>query len=165
MIDAVGVSDTLRVELSENGPVNTPEFGSVKTQEGFEGPLHDEFLRPHCARRRAAIRRSCLRTGINDPRVTAPWQAAKNDGAAASGFTGKRQADSAARRLSSELTYGDIGNTKEQVERENADEWSFLGCGSSGFRDFQPAKVMPRPVTPLAAPGRSWLQGGDQEDR
>jgi len=35
-IDAVGLSDTLRVELSENGPVNTPEFGSVKTQEGFE---------------------------------------------------------------------------------------------------------------------------------
>jgi prolyl oligopeptidase len=86
-IDEVGVSDTLRVELSENGPVNIPEFGSVKTHEGFEdlytmsSYAHVDDRTPYPA--------VMLTTGINDPRV-APWQAAKDDGAPAGRDIGRQ---------------------------------------------------------------------------
>ena len=39
VISDVGVSDTLRVETTANGPPNVPEYGSVTTQEGFKGLL------------------------------------------------------------------------------------------------------------------------------
>ena len=36
IIDKVGVSDTLRFELGQNGATNIPEMGQVKTPEGFK---------------------------------------------------------------------------------------------------------------------------------
>ena len=132
VIDAVGVSDTLRVELSENGPVNTPEFGSVKTQEGFE----DLYTMSSYVHVQDGVRYPAVMftTGINDPRVT-PWQAAK--------MTARLQAATASGkpillRVDYQAGHG-IGNTKEQVERENADEWSFL-LWQFGIPGFQPAK-------------------------
>src|SRR5262249_55270976 len=36
-IDAVPMSDAVRAEFTPNGPPNVPEFGSVKTEDGFKG--------------------------------------------------------------------------------------------------------------------------------
>jgi prolyl oligopeptidase len=128
-IDAVGVSDTLRVELSENGPVNIPEFGSVKTQEGFED-LYAMSSYAHVVDG-TTYPAVMLTTGINDPRV-APWQAAK--------MTARLQAATSGGkpiliRVDYEAGHG-IGNTKDQRERESADEWSFLlwQFGQPGFQ-------------------------------
>jgi prolyl oligopeptidase len=37
ILDQVGISDTLRVELTPNGPPNISELGSVQNEEGFHG--------------------------------------------------------------------------------------------------------------------------------
>jgi len=129
-IDAVGVSDTLRVELSENGPTNIPEFGSVKTLEGFE----DLYAMSSYAHVQDQVRYPAvmLTTGINDPRVTS-WEAAK--------MTARLQAATSSGkpillRVDYQGGHG-IGNTKEQREKESADEWSFL-LWQFGLAGFQP---------------------------
>lgn len=129
-IDAVGVSDTLRVELSENGPVNTPEFGSVKTQEGFED-LYTMSSYAHIqdAGRYPAV---MFTTGINDPRVT-PWQAAKMAARMQAATTSGKPV---LLRVDYQAGHG-IGNTKEQVEKETSDEWTFL-LWQFGVPGFQP---------------------------
>jgi len=128
-IDAVGCSDTLRIEFSENGPTNIPEFGSVNTLEGFE----DLYTMSSYAHVREGTRYPAvmLTTGINDPRVT-PWEAAK--------MTARLQAATASGkpvvlRVDYQAGHG-IGNTKEQREKEMADEWSFLlwQFGAPGFQ-------------------------------
>jgi prolyl oligopeptidase len=130
-IDAVGVSDTLRAELSENGPANVPEFGSVKSQEGFE----DLYAMSSYAHVRDQVRYPAvmLTTGINDPRVT-PWEAAK--------MTARLQAATNSGkpvllRVDYQAGHG-IGNTKNQREVEMADEFSFL-LWQAGIAGFQPA--------------------------
>ena len=35
LIDNVPATNTLRFEFSPNGPPNSPEFGSIKTEQGF----------------------------------------------------------------------------------------------------------------------------------
>ena len=130
-ISAVGVSDTLRVELSENGPTNIPEFGSVKTQEGFED-LYAMSSYAH-VRDGTAYPAVLLTTGMNDPRVT-PWETAK--------MTARLQAATSSgkpvlMRVDYEAGHG-IGNTKEQREREAADQWSFL-LWQFGLPEFRPA--------------------------
>src|SRR5947209_14683089 len=48
MVIRVGVTDALRVETSENGPNNIPEFGSVGTEEGLRGlQIIDSYGRVH----------------------------------------------------------------------------------------------------------------------
>lgn len=69
-IDDVGSNNALRQEFSPNGPGNVPEFGTVKTQEGFkalyamDAIAHVKDETPYPA--------VLLETGINDPRVS-PW--------------------------------------------------------------------------------------------
>ena len=131
-IDAVGVSDTLRAEFSENGIVNVPEFGSVKTQAGFED-LYAMSSYEHVYQG-TPYPAVMLTTGINDPRV-APWEAAK--------MTARLQAATSSGRpillrVDYEAGHG-IGNTKAQQEKESADEWSFL-LWQFGVPEFQPAK-------------------------
>jgi prolyl oligopeptidase len=131
-IDAVGVSDTLRAEVSENGIVNVPEFGSVKTQAGFED-LYAMSSYEHVYKD-TPYPAVMLTTGINDPRV-APWEAAK--------MTARLQAATSSGkpillRVDYEAGHG-IGNTKAQQEKESADEWSFL-LWQFGVAEFQPPK-------------------------
>ena len=131
-IDAVGVSDTLRAEFSENGIVNVPEFGSVKTQAGFEDLYAmSSYEHVYPGTPYPAV---MLTTGINDPRVS-PWEAAK--------MTARLQAATSngrpiLLRVDYEAGHG-IGNTKAQQEKESADEWSFL-LWQFGVPEFQPAK-------------------------
>ena len=70
----VGVLNPLRFETTANGPPNIPEFGSVKTEDGFKGLLAmDAYTK---IRNNTAYPAVLLTHGINDPRVE-PWLSAK----------------------------------------------------------------------------------------
>jgi prolyl oligopeptidase len=74
MIMQVAVTNMTRMEFTENGPVNVPEFGSVATEEGLAALLIvDSYLRVVDGTAYPAV---LLTLGLNDLRVT-PWQPAK----------------------------------------------------------------------------------------
>ncbi len=128
----MGVSNTLRSEFSPNGPPNIPEFGSVKTQWGFEDLYTmDAYLHVRNGVRYPAV---LLTTGFNDPRV-ASWEPAK--------MAARLQAATASRkpillRVDYAAGHG-IGSTKTQVEEELADEMSFM-LWQFGVPGFQPPR-------------------------
>lgn len=70
----VGLVNTLRLEAAENGPRNTPEFGSLATRDGFEALLEMDVVQAASRRRRYPP--MLLTTGANDQRVP-PWMPAK----------------------------------------------------------------------------------------
>ena len=74
MVLQVPAVDTARIEFSENGPVNVPEYGSVATEEGLRGLLAaDAYLRVEDGVPYPAV---LLTTGRRNPRVP-PWQPGK----------------------------------------------------------------------------------------
>ena len=131
-LDRVGASNTLRFEFTPNGPPNIPEFGSVKTQWGFEDLYAmDAYVHVRNGVRYPAI---LLTTGFNDPRV-ASWEPGK--------MTARLQAATASSkpvllRVDYEAGHG-MGSTKTQVQEELADEWSFL-LWQFNIPEFQPAR-------------------------
>ena len=130
-LDDVGVSDTLRAEVSPNGPPNIPEFGSTKTPEGFKG-LYEMSSYDH-VKDGTPYPAVMLITGINDPRV-APWEAAK--------MTARLQAaTSSGKPVLLRVDYGaghGFGSTKSQFQELLADGWSFL-LWQFGVPGFQPS--------------------------
>jgi len=129
-IDRVGVSNAVRSEDTPNGPPNIPEFGTVKTQWGFEDLYAmDAYLHVRDGVHYPAI---LLTTGWNDPRV-ASWEPGK--------MTARLQAATGSGKpvlLRVEYTAGHgMGSTKSQVEDEMADDWSFL-LWQFGVAGFQP---------------------------
>jgi prolyl oligopeptidase len=119
-IDEVGVSDALRSEFSANGPVNVPEFGSVKTPEGFKALYGmDAYQHVKDGRQYPAV---MLVTGINDPRVP-PWELAK--------FAARLQtATSSGRpillRVDYDAGHGFLAASRAQTDALLNDEYSFL---------------------------------------
>ena len=80
----VGAMNTVRLEETPNGPVNTPEFGTVKDPEEFKGLLEMDSY--HHLEPGTDYPAMLITAGINDPRVIA-WQPAK--------FAAKMQHDNA----------------------------------------------------------------------
>jgi len=118
-IDAVPMSDALRVEFTPNGPPNIPEFGSVKTLPGFEDLY---AMSPyHHVRDGTRYPAVMLTTGFNDPRVIS-WEpgklAARLQAATASGKP-------ILLRVDYEAGHG-FGSTESQSQELQADEMSFL---------------------------------------
>ncbi|MGA3156528.1 MAG: prolyl oligopeptidase family serine peptidase [Steroidobacteraceae bacterium] len=118
ILDEVGVSDTLRMELTPNGPPNVSEFGSVQTEDGFHG-LYAMGAYFH-VRDGTAYPAVLFTTGANDPRV-APWQMTK--------MTARVQAATRSDRpvllrVDYDAGHG-IGSTSSQREMLTADLWSF----------------------------------------
>ena len=118
-IDEVPVSDSLRMEFSENGVPNIPEFGSVQTEEGFKGLFAMSSY--HSVRDGAAYPAVLITTGINDPRVDA-WEAGK--------MAARLQAATSSGkpvllRIDYDAGHG-IGSTKKQGYEERADIIAFL---------------------------------------
>lgn len=72
--DEVGESNPLRAEVCSNGPPSIAEFGSIKTQAGFE----DLYAMDSYQHVRDGVHypAAYLTTGWNDTRV-APWEAGK----------------------------------------------------------------------------------------
>jgi len=70
----VGVLNAVRGEFSPNGPVNVPEFGTVKNPEECKALLEmDAYLHIRDGVKYPAV---LITAGMNDPRVPA-WQPAK----------------------------------------------------------------------------------------
>lgn len=132
VLDSFGVSNPLRFEFSPSGSSQITEFGSVKTQAGFEDLYTmDSYQHVRDGVRYPAI---LLTTGWNDPRVDS-WQpgkmAAQLQSATASG-----------RPILLHVHYNGghgLGHstTKEQFEIGLADARSFL-FWQLGVEGFQP---------------------------
>jgi len=119
MLMHVPVTNALRFELTENGPPNIQEFGSVTTEDGFKGlSIIDSYSRVKDGVHYPAV---LLTAGINDPRVVA-WQPAK--------MAARLQAATASGKpvlLRVEFQGGHgIGSTRQQENEEQADVFAFL---------------------------------------
>ena len=114
-----GITNTLRYETTANGPGSVPQFGSVKTEEGFRALLEmDGYLKIKDGVKYPAV---LMITGINDPRVDS-WNAAK--------MAARLQAASISGRpvllrVDYDAGHG-VGSTKEQFNKKLADEYAFL---------------------------------------
>jgi len=118
-IDASPLSDMMRLESSAGGAQNVPEFGSVRTEDGFRSLLEmSPYHKVVDSTRYPAV---LLTTGMNDPRV-APWQAAK--------MAARLQAATASGkaillRIDYDAGHG-IGSTSEQQVEQHTDMIAFL---------------------------------------
>jgi prolyl oligopeptidase len=132
VLDEIPVSDQLRIETTPNGPPNVPEFGSVKTEQGFKN-LYATSAVQHVVRgtKYPAV---MLTTGINDPRVD-PWQAAKMAATLQDASTSGRPI---LLRVDYEGGHGLIGSGRSQAVALTADEDAFL-LWQFGTPGFQPA--------------------------
>jgi prolyl oligopeptidase len=126
----VGELDPVRAEASPNGIPNVPEFGSVKTQEGFEDLFAMDSYQH--VRDGVAYPAVLLTTGMNDPRVT-PWMPAKMTARLQAATTSGRPV---LLRVDYEAGHG-IGASRKQQEEEFADVFSFF-FWQFGMPDFQP---------------------------
>jgi prolyl oligopeptidase len=130
ILDQVGISDTLRVELTPNGPPNISEFGSIQTEDGFHGLY---AMGPYFhVRDGTAYPAVLFTTGANDPRV-APWEVTKM---AARVQAASRSGRPVLLRVDYDAGHG-IGSTARQYEAETADLWSFA-LWQTGDPEFQP---------------------------
>ncbi|HEY8242831.1 MAG TPA: prolyl oligopeptidase family serine peptidase [Casimicrobiaceae bacterium] len=126
----VPVSDAVRAEFSSNGVPNIPEFGTVKSEEGFKALY---AMSPyHWVKDGVKYPAVLLTTGINDPRVDA-YQAAK--------MAARLQAASTSGkpvllRIDYEAGHG-FGTTKKQAYAERADTFAFL-FREAGVKPFAP---------------------------
>ncbi|MBI1209932.1 MAG: prolyl oligopeptidase family serine peptidase [Alphaproteobacteria bacterium] len=118
MIDAVPAANTLRAEFSPNGPPNIPEFGTIKTEQGFKNLYEMDTLQHlKAGTQYPAV---MITTGLNDPRVS-PWEPAKL--AAAMQATGT--VNPVLLRIDAEAGHG-IGSTKSQNDKLYADMYAFV---------------------------------------
>jgi prolyl oligopeptidase len=118
-INNVGVSDNLRIETTPNGLLNIPEFGSVKTKEGFDALYAMSSY--HHVKDGVAYPAVLLTTGLNDTNV-ASWQSAKMAARLQAATTG---AAPILLRVDYDAGHG-IGSTKQQLNEELADIYVFL---------------------------------------
>ena len=141
-IDEVGMTDMLRFEQTANGPGNVPEFGSVKTEEGFR-QLYAMSAYNHVVDG-TAYPAILLTTGANDPRV-APWIVAK--------MAARLQAaTSSGKPVLLRVDYGGghgVDSSIAQFNQEVADEESFELWQMGRSTVSAPATVASRNLLPL----------------
>jgi prolyl oligopeptidase len=119
MVLHVPVTNALRNEFGENGPINVPEFGSVSTEQGLRGLLiMDAYLRIQDGTPYPAV---LLTAGMNDPRVDV-WQPAK---IAARLQAATRSGRPVLLRIEEQAGHGE-GSTRSQEDSLLADEFAFL---------------------------------------
>ena len=128
-----GVLDMLRSETTANGVPNIAEFGSTKTQTGFDALYAMSAY--HHVTDRTPYPAVLLTVGINDPRVE-PWESAK--------MTARLQAaTSSSKPVLLRVDYGGGhfggGSTEEEALEFLADTWSFL-LWQLGDPAFQPVR-------------------------
>ena len=129
-VPAVGAMNTVRMEETPNGPVNAPEFGTVKDPEEFKGLLAMDSY--HHLKDGTKYPATLITSGMNDPRVIA-WEPAK--------FAARMQNANASDKPILLLTdfeggHG-IGDQKSKVFEEFANIYSF-SLWQSQHPAFQP---------------------------
>jgi prolyl oligopeptidase len=126
----VGCANATRMEFSSNGPVNTPEFGTVKDPVECKA-LYEMDGVQHV---RQGVKYPAVMGvgGWNDPRV-APWEPGK--------FVAALQnASASGRPVLMKVNYDDGHFTEEKIVtfRNFAGQAAFM-LWQTGHRDFQPA--------------------------
>lgn len=130
VLDMVPAANTLRAEFSPNGPPNIPEFGTVKTEEGFKNLYRmDSIQHVKAGVRYPAV---MIATGLNDPRVS-PWEPAKF----AAALIAAGGPNPVLLRIEEDAGHG-IGSTKTQTDRLMADGIAFI-FWRAGKPEWQPA--------------------------
>jgi prolyl oligopeptidase len=129
-VDDVPVSDMIRMESSANGVPNIPEFGSVKTEEGFKALYAMSSY--HWVKDGVPYPAVLVTTGANDPRVDA-WQAAKMAARLQAATSSGRPV---LLRVDYDAGHG-MGSTKKQTYEVAADRFAFL-LWQAGVKEFQP---------------------------
>jgi prolyl oligopeptidase len=123
VVPAVGLLDALRAEFTPNGPPNIPEFGSVKTADGFKGLYEMSSL--HHVKDGTQYPGVLLVHGVNDPRVDV-WHSAKMAARLqAASATAQYQSKPVLLRLDYDAGHG-VGSTRNQRNAELADIYSFV---------------------------------------
>jgi prolyl oligopeptidase len=122
VVPLVGVLDALRAEFAPNGPPNIPEFGTVKTEDGFRGLLQMSSL--HQVKDGTRYPAVLLMHGVNDPRVEV-WHSAKMAARLQAVNAGNPSAKPVLMRLDYDAGHG-VGSTRAQRNAELADLYSFL---------------------------------------
>lgn len=119
VVPAVGALDAVRFEIGPNGPPNIPEFGTVKTEQGFRALL--EMSTYHQIRDGEKYPAVMFTHGVNDPRVEV-WHSTKT---AARLLAASTSGKPVLLRLDYQAGHG-IGNTKQQRLAERADVYAFF---------------------------------------
>jgi prolyl oligopeptidase len=131
ILDDVGLSDMIRDMFSPDGPLNVPEYGDLKTQEGFRNLL--EISAYYHVSDKTPYPAVLLTTGMNDPRVV-PWEPGKMAAQLQAASAGGRPV---LLRVDYQGGHGGVGATMSQMEELTADQWSFL-LWQFGDPEFQP---------------------------
>ncbi|MCM4157413.1 prolyl oligopeptidase family serine peptidase [Gramella sp. AN32] len=126
----VGVMNPVRAEETPNGPVNAPEFGTVKDEGEFKGLMAMDSY--HALKEGGKYPAMLITAGMNDPRVIA-WQPAK--------FAAKAQnyssSDAPILFLTDFESGHGIGDNKTKAFESFANAFSFF-YWQSGHPLFQP---------------------------
>jgi prolyl oligopeptidase len=128
----VGATNTLREELTEGGPANVPEFGTVTNKNDIDAMI---AMDPYQHIKPGVIYPAVLLTaGAEDHRVPL-WESAK--------FTARLQAAGKSKgpillRVEYEGGHGSIGAGEKQSNAEYADDFAFL-LWQLGVPAYQPA--------------------------
>lgn len=132
VLDLVPAANTLRAEFSPNGPPNIPEFGTIKTEEGFRNLFMMDSIQH--VKKGVCYPAIMITTGLNDPRV-APWEPAKMAAALQASGT----ANPVLLRIDAQAGHG-IGSTKTQNDQLYADMYAFAfwRAGVPGWRPGRP---------------------------
>ena len=132
-LDDVGLSDMIRDMFSPDGPLNVPEYGDLKTQDGFKN-LYEISAYYHVkdGTRYPAV---MLTTGMNDPRVVS-WEPGKMAARLQAAMAGGKPV---LLRVDYQGGHGGWGATRTQMDELIADQWSFL-LWQFGVPEFQPPK-------------------------
>jgi prolyl oligopeptidase len=126
----VGVANAMRVEFSPNGPVNTPEFGTVQDPAEAQALFEMDGVQ-HV---KPGVKYPAILgvAGWNDPRVV-PWQPGK--------FVAAMQASSTSGRpVLLKVNYDDGHFTEEKIVtfRNFAGQAAFM-LWQTGHKEFQPS--------------------------
>jgi prolyl oligopeptidase len=128
VIDIVPDANLLRSEFTPGGPDNIPEFGTIKTEQGFKNLYAMDSIQH--IKPGVAYPAILISTGLNDPRV-APWIPAKFAAALEASGT----PNPVLLRVDAEAGHG-IGSTRTQGDLLTADwiAFAFWRAGKEGWR-------------------------------
>jgi prolyl oligopeptidase len=118
VLDLVPSANALRMEYSVSGPVNIPEFGSIKTEQGFKNLMAMDTV--YHVKPGTQYPPIMITTGLNDPRVSS-WEPAK----LAATLLASGTKNPVLLRVDEDAGHG-IGSTKTQADQLFADILSFM---------------------------------------
>jgi prolyl oligopeptidase len=131
-LDDVGLSDMIRDMFSPDGLLNVPEYGDLKTPDGFKNLYEDSaYYHVKDGTRYPAV---MVTTGWNDPRVVS-WEPGKMAARLQAAAGGKP----VLLRVDYQGGHGGWGATRSQIDELEADKLSFL-LWQFGVPEFQPKK-------------------------